>query len=182
MAETHENAEVKKSPKKLIIIIVVALLLIGGGVGGYFFYMKSTSAPEHAEEPTNKEHAEAEEHKKAEAEEVGEDGKPIPDVFYDLPSPLIVDFPSGSSAKVIKISLSIQVKGEANMAILKKNDPMLRNNMLMAISAIGADKIKTTEGKLELRAQLLAEVGKVLEKMSGKNTAKNVYFTDFVMQ
>lgn len=52
----------------------------------------------------------------------------------------------------------------------------------MAISSLGADKAKTLEGKQELRAMMQQEIGKVLEKMAGKNTVKEVYFTDFVMQ
>ncbi|WP_054760165.1 flagellar basal body-associated FliL family protein [Methylomonas koyamae] len=59
---------------------------------------------------------------------------------------------------------------------------MIRNNLLMAISSLGADKAKTLEGKQELRAMMQQEIGKVLEKMAGKNTVKEVYFTDFVMQ
>lgn len=168
MAENQSENEVKKSPKKMILIVAIAVLLIGGIAGGYF-YMKKGGDAEHAQE----------EHKvdASEHEEVVE-----PDVYYALPTPLIVDFPAGSSAKIIKISLTILIKGEANMAVLKKHEPMIRNNLLMAISAIGAEKAKTKEGKEELRALMLTEIGKVLEKMAGKNTAKDVYFTEFVMQ
>ncbi len=167
MAESHPEKEVKKSPKKMILIIAAAVLLVGAIAGGYFYMSKKGGA----------EHATEEHQSDAKHEEVAE-----PDVYYDLPTPLIVDFPSGSSAKVIKISLAILVKGEATVAVLKKNDPMIRNNLLMAISAIGAEKAKTIEGKEELRTLMLTEIGKVLEKMAGKNTAKEVYFTDFVMQ
>ena len=185
MAETHENAEPKKSRKKLIILIVLALLIIGGGAGGYYYFvMKKAPDAAHGKGGKKDKHA-AEEHKEAdehEAKEGEHDAKVDPEVFYDLPSPLIVDFPAGSSAKVIKVSITILVKGEAGSAALKKNDPMLRNNLLMIIGGLGADKLKTTEGKQELRASMLAEIGKILEKMAGKNTVKDVYFTDFVMQ
>ena len=176
MAENQANNEVKKSPKKLIVIIAIVLILIGGGIGGYLFYKKSADKAHH-EGPGKGGHVE-EEHK----EEAAHEEKVEPDVFYNLPAPLIVDFPAGSSAKVIKISLTILVRGEQGAAALKKNEPMVRNNLLMAISAIGAEKLKTTEGKQELQALMLAEIGKVLEKMAGKNTAKDVYFTEFVMQ
>ncbi|MGD0959013.1 MAG: flagellar basal body-associated FliL family protein [Methylomonas sp.] len=177
MAETHENNEEKKSPKKLILTIVGALLLLAIGAGGGYFYMLKTSKPTHAKGADKAKHANEERAEKEEHEEKSE-----PDVFYDLPNPLVVDFPSGGSAKVIKISLTIQVKGEAATAALKKNEPMIRNNLLMLISALGADKAKTIEGKKELQASMLSEIGKVLEKMAGKNTAKQVYFTEFVMQ
>jgi flagellar FliL protein len=152
----------------MILMIVAAVLLIIGSVAGGYFFMTKGGEAEHG----------SEEHKvDAEPKEVAE-----PDVYYALPNPLIVDFPAGSSAKIIKISLTILIKGEANVAVLKKHEPMIRNNLLMAISAIGADKAKTTEGKEELRASMLTEIGKVLEKMAGKNTATDVYFTEFVMQ
>jgi flagellar protein FliL len=167
MAESHSENEVKKSPKKMILIIAVAVLLIGAIAGGYF-YMKKGGEAEH----TSEEQKEEAEHEAAVE----------PDVYYALPSPLIVDFPVGGSAKIIKISVTILIKGEANVAVLKKHEPMIRNNLLMAISAVGAENAKTTEGKEELRASMLTEIGKVLEKMAGKNTAKEVYFTEFVMQ
>jgi flagellar FliL protein len=77
----------------------------------------------------------------------------------------------------------VLVKGEASVEILKKHMPMVRNNLLMAITSIGAEKAKTVEGKKELQALMLSEMGKVMEKMNNnKNPVKDVYFTDFVMQ
>jgi len=175
MAETPASKEGKKSPKKLLIIIAAAMVLIGAGVGG-FLYMKKAPNGSHAEAGKDG-HASAEHQ-----EDAAQSEKAEPEVFYDLPSPLVVDFPPGGSAKVIKVSLTVLVKGEASVGVLKKHEPMIRNNLLMAISALGAEKAKTTEGKQELRSLMLTEIGKVLEKMSGKNTAKDVYFTEFVMQ
>ncbi|MDD2761585.1 MAG: flagellar basal body-associated FliL family protein, partial [Methylomonas sp.] len=105
-----------------------------------------------------------------------------PDVYYEISSPLMVNFPPGSSARIIKVAVTVLVQGEASFEILKKHEPMIRNNLLMIISSIGADSMKTLEGKQELQAKMLAEVGKVMEKMAGKNTVKDVYFTEFVMQ
>lgn len=188
MAETHENNTGKKSSKKLIIIIVLAVLLLGGvGAGVYFYFFKKPAEVEHTKGKSGKEkHEVVAEPKHEESHEAshesGHDEKAEPDVYYELPSALIVDFPVGSSVKVIKISVTILVKGEAAAAALKKNEPMVRNNLLMVISALGAEKAKTVEGKQALQASILSEVGKVLEKMAGKNTAKDVYFTEFVMQ
>lgn len=164
MAESPSNKGVKKSPKKLILIILAVVVLLGSLAGVYFYFSKNAKTG-HAEE------------KVVEHEQAVE-----PDVFYELSSPLVVDFPPGGSAKVIKIALVILVQGESNVAVLKKHEPMIRNNLLMTISALGAEKAKTTEGKQELRASMVTEIGKVLEKMAGKNTVKDVYFTEFVMQ
>ena len=183
MAETQSGE--KKSSKILMIIGGAILLLLAGGAGGYFFFMHQASQEEHhAEKDDKKAHdAKAEEDKHdehadgAKHEEVTE-----PDVYYEVPSPFLVNFPPGSTAKVIKINIVLLMKGESSVAMLKKHEPMIRNNLLMAISTIGADKAKTREGKQELKNLMLSEIGKVLEKMTGKNSAKDLYFTEFVMQ
>jgi flagellar FliL protein len=59
---------------------------------------------------------------------------------------------------------------------------MLRNNLLMTISGQGAKNLMTREGKEQLRAKMLDEIGKVMEKMTGKNEVSNLFFTTFVMQ
>ncbi|QPK62137.1 flagellar basal body-associated FliL family protein [Methylomonas sp. LL1] len=172
MAETKPSE--KKISTKLIIIIVLAalLLLLAGGGAGYFFFMKQSSETAHGQ-VTDGEGGKNEAAKPAEI---------IPEVYYDLAAPLLVNFPPGSSAKIIKVSLSVLVESDASVGVLKKHEPMIRNNLLMAISSIGADKAKTLEGKQELQAMMLNEIGKVMEKMAGKNTAKDVYFTEFVLQ
>ncbi len=182
MAETQLE---KKSSKKLIVIIAVVLLLLGGGAGGYFFFMHKPADDQKAEHGEKSEHGEAKSEKHGEEEHKGEakhEEVVEPDVYYDVPNPFLVNFPPGSSAKVIKINISLLMKGESAIAVLKKHEPMIRNNLLMAISSIGAEKAKTIEGKQELRGLMLAEIGKILEKMGGKNTAKELYFTEFVMQ
>jgi flagellar FliL protein len=181
MAEAHGKDEGKKSSKKMIVIIAAVVLVLAGAGGGAYFFLNKPADAEHKEESDAKhgkeEHKEEAVHEEADHEKVAE-----PDVYYDLPTPLLVNFPAGSGAKVIRISLTILMKGEASKDAMKKHEPMIRNNLLMAISAIGAEKAKTLEGKQELKAMMQAEIGKVLEKMAGKNTVKDVYFTEFVMQ
>lgn len=179
MAETQPE---KGSKKKMILIISIVLLLIGGGAGGYFFFMHKAPEDAHGEQAAEEKHEEDAHKEEAKHEEEKHEEVIEPDVYYGLPAPFLVNFPPGSSAKVIKISITLLMKGETGVAALKKHEPMIRNNLLMAISSIGVEKAKTSEGKLELRKLMLEEVGKVLEKMAGKNTAKDLYFTEFVMQ
>lgn len=181
MAETHGKDEGKKSSKKMIIIIAVVVLALAGAAGGYFFMTKQADA-EHKEEGDAKHGKEEHKEEAAHKEEADHEAVVEPDVYFDLPTPLLVNYPAGSGAKVIRISLTILTKGEASVDAMKKHEPMIRNNLLMAISAVGAEKAKTLEGKQELKTMMQAEIGKVLEKMAGKNTVKDVYFTEFVMQ
>jgi flagellar FliL protein len=169
MAENEpEEGEEKKSSKKIIIIAAVILLLAGAGAG--YFFMSGDSAPADEEDA---------------AEQVEEDveGEAATDeVYFGMDKPLIVNFPKGSASRLIQVSVSLLVKGDETVEILKKHQPMIRNNLLMAISAKGAKNLMTREGKEELRSEMLKEVGKVLEQMSGKNNLSNLFFTTFVMQ
>ncbi len=167
MAENEDVEGGEKKSSKLIIIIAVVLLLVGAGAGYYFM----AGDPEAVDE----EQVEA-------VENTEEDESANEELYYDLSQSLIVNFPQGSEANLIQVSVSILVKGADTLEAVKKNEPMIRNNLLMAISAKGAANLKTREGKEALRAVMLDEVGKVMERMTKKNKVKDVYFTAFVMQ
>ena len=165
MAEKEQQAEVeKKSSKMLIIIVIVAIaLILGGGAAAYFLmdgYLDNTGRDQ----------------------EIPEEA-PVAEMFYyDISKPLIVDFPKGSSAHLFQVSLAFLVEEQKTLDALKKHDPMIRNNLLMLISAEDIDSLNSREGKDKLRAKILHEVGSVLEKMTGENHVTEVFFTAFVMQ
>lgn len=170
MAENEEvegDGEEKKSSKIIIIAAIVLLLVIAGGAGYYFM-----AGDDSAEVAENSE----------EIEKAEEDDTASEQVFYDMEKALIVNFPRGSTASLIQVSLSLLVNSIETVDVVKKHEPMIRNNLLMAISAKGADKLLTKEGKEELRAEMLAEITKVMEKMSKNNKVENIFFTAFVMQ
>ncbi len=168
MAENTEVEEEKKSSKKMIIIAVLVLLLGGGGAGYFFMAGDSTEVEgEQTEKPGEQ----------ADATESNNEK-----LYTALEKPLLVNFPKGSRARLIQVSLTLLVEDEETIEALKKHQPMLRNNLLMIISAKGPDKLASKEGKEELRAEMLEEAGKIMTKMTGKNKVDNVFFTTFVMQ
>lgn len=175
MAEEAENTEETKSSKKMIMIIAVVVLLLAGGGGAYFFM----GGEEPATEGENAEQAETKAEEETEEDE-GEQQKVL--VYVDLEQPLRVNFPKGSQASLIEIRLSFLTEDPEAEELLKKHNPMIVNNLLMAISAAGSEKLATKEGKEELQKIILDEVNKVMDKMTGKERVKEVFFTRFVMQ
>jgi len=168
MAENEaEDGSEKKSSKKMIIIVGVILLLVAAG-GGYYFIMGDD--------------AETDGEQVEEVEEEEEEEGAVEEVYYEMSKPFVVNFPKGSEARLIQVSVTLLVKGEEAIEALKKHEPMIRNNLLMNISAKGAKNLKTKEGKEALRADMLEEIGNVMEKMAGKNKVKDLFFTAFVMQ
>jgi len=171
MAENElEEGEEKKSSKKIIIIAAAVVLLLAGGGAGYYFMAGDPAAEGEQVEEVEEE---------VDEEEVEGANK---EIYYDLSSALVVNLPKGSSASLIQVSVSVLVKGEDTIEALKKHEPMIRNNLLMAISAQGSDNLRTREGKEALREKMLKEISQIMERMTKKNKIINIFFTSFVMQ
>jgi flagellar FliL protein len=163
--QEQEGVEIKSSKKKIIIIVaVVVLLIVGAGVT--FFLMKGDSS--HGE--------------KAEHVEEEESTAMVEKLYFDMSKPLIVGFPQGSAFQNGRITMSILVEGAEALGVVKKNEPMIRNNLLMLIGAQDSGALNTSEGKDLLRKSMLDTVTEVLKKMAGKGLVKEVFFTSFVMQ
>jgi len=174
MAENELEEGEKKSSKKMIMIVAIVLLLVGGGGAGYYFMGSSSTETEEGGDDTAEEPEEAAE----DEESLGANEE----FYYSPAKPMIVNFPQGSEASLIQVSVAFLVKGETTIDDLKKHEPMIRNNLLMIISAQSAKELMLTEGKQALQQKMLKETQKVMEKMTGKNKVTNLFFTSFVMQ
>jgi flagellar FliL protein len=141
MAESDQNTgNGKKSTMKLLAIILGVVLLAGGIGAGAFYYLQHTA------------NAEKTAHNDGEEEEAEK-------LYYEMAKPLTVNFPRGSSIQMIQISLAFLVAGKEDaVEVVKKHEPMIRNNLLMLISAQKPENLNIREEKEKLRAAMLNEV------------------------
>lgn len=168
MAEAHQkDGETKKSSKKLLIIIIAAVVLLAGGGGAAYFFLFKGDAKEAGEDHGG---------------EVAEEGSGEPIYFEMEKPPLIVNFGKSSSIRVVQIGLTVALKGEGSAEGMKKHEPMVRNDLLLAISAQGADSLKNREGKEQLRESMKHALEEIFKRMSIKGHIQDIYFTTFVMQ
>ncbi len=159
---TEGEAPPKKGQHKLIIIAVSALVLVGGGVGG-FLYWKSSSS-KHAEE-----------HKKAEPK--------LPAVFVPLDPPFVVNFQTADAVRFLQVEVRLAAKDAETAELLKQNDPIVRNDLLMLFGNQDITQLVARNGKEKLRADSLQTVRNVIKNVGGEPAkVDNVYFTSFVMQ
>lgn len=166
MAELgQEDGDRKRSLKKLIIMIAAAVILLAVGGGVTFFLVKGDSSKEEKVEHVDEESA-----------------VPIEKFYFDMGKPIVVDFPKGAAFQHGRITLSMLVEDAETIEVLKKNEPMIRNNLLMLIGAQDAANLNTREGKEILRKAMLDDVTAVLIKMAGKGQISEIFFTSFVMQ
>ncbi len=173
MAENKvEEGTEKKSSKMMIIIIALVVLLAGGGGAYYFMFMGDDTTTEEGE-------VAQEEAVEEEEEPVDLDTEPT---YFAMPKPFIVDFPKATGIGLLQVSVAFLSKGADSAEVLRKNEPMIRNNLLMLIRGQDPSTLKTVAGKEALQEAMLEEVGKIMEKMGGKNRMQAVFFTSFVMQ
>lgn len=106
-----------------------------------------------------------------------------PPLFLALDPPFVVNFDSEQAVRFLQIAVQLESRDPATIDMLKTNDPVVRNDLLLLFANQKYAQLSTREGKETLRNQALADVRKVLEGAGGHaDRLEAVYFTSFVMQ
>lgn len=106
-----------------------------------------------------------------------------PPLFLALDPPFVVNFDSEQAVRFLQIAVQLESRDPATIEMLKTNDPVVRNDLLLLFGNQKYAQLATREGKEALRNQALADVRKVLEAAGGHaDRLEAVYFTSFVMQ
>ena len=158
---TAEGAAPKKSKKLLIIGIAAFVILAGGGAAA--FMLMGHSDP----------------HKKAEAKK-----EPArPPIYVALDPPFVVNFEGEQLVRFLQVTVQVLTREPEVVELLKLNDPVVRNDLLMLFANQKYDVVAQREGKEKLRVDALKSIRHVVETNGGKSESiENVYFTSFVMQ
>jgi len=115
----------------------------------------------------------------AKGEEGGGTGKPS--VYYAIDPPLVVNFEDDSAVRFLQITMEIMAHDEKAIESVKKNIPLIRNNLLLLMSNRNYQTMMSREGKEKLREEALAEV-RAVQKKEGGPDVDDVLFTSFVVQ
>jgi flagellar protein FliL len=106
-----------------------------------------------------------------------------PPLFLALDPPFVVNFDSEQAVRFLQITVQLMSRDPSTIELLKANDPVVRNDLLLLFGNQKYAQLATREGKEALREQALADVRKVLEGAGGHaERVEAVYFTSFVMQ
>lgn len=160
-APAADGAAPKKSKKLLIIGIAAFVVLAGGGAAA--FMMMGHNDP----------------HKKAEVKK--EPAKPP--LYVALDPPFVANFGGDQVVRFLQITVQILTREPETQELLKVNDPVIRNDLLMLFSGQKYEVVAQPEGKEKLRQDALKSIRHVVAANGGKpETIENVYFTSFVMQ
>ena len=150
----------------LIIVILTAVVLLGAGLGAAWWLTT-------AKHPATPAASEA----KAAPPPAG------PPLFLALDPPFVVNFDAEQAVRFLQIAVQLETRDPATIELLKTNDPVVRNDLLLLFANQKYGQLSTREGKEALRGQALESVRKVLAQAGGHpERIEAVYFTSFVMQ
>lgn len=163
LAPAAEDASGKKKSKWLIIGLVAAVVLVGGGVGAFFLWPQADAHSKQAQEKAK---------------------EPLTAPLYvPLDPPFVVNFEGDPLVRFLQVAAQVMTRDPETVALLKANDPAVRNDLLLLLGNQKSAELGTREGKEHLRAEALAAIRHVIETAGGKpDKVEAIYFTSFVMQ
>jgi flagellar FliL protein len=176
-AATDSQAPAKASNPLVLVLIasLVTAVTVGGGL--YFaLASKVESAAAAAEEASEEDGAEGAASKKN-AKHKGEA------LYVKLDPPFVVNFEAKGIMRFLQIAVEVMTRDTATVELLKKHDPLIRNDLLMLFSNQDFAKINSVAGREALRVEALKSISEALKSEGGKpKNVEQLYFTSFVMQ
>ena len=154
--------------KWITIIIAVVLVVAGAGAGAFlgpFFHSSPTNASRKKDTRPAKEVVKG------------------PPLYAALDPPFVVNFEAEQQVRFLQVTAQLMTRDPAVVEMLKANDPVIRNDLLLLFGNQKYTVISTREGKESLRTQTLTAVRQIIAAAGGKpEKVEAVYFTSFVMQ
>jgi flagellar FliL protein len=156
------DAAPKKS-KKWLIIAIAAFVVLGGGGAAAFMLMG---------------------HDDAHGKKAAKAAAPLaPPLYVALDPPFVVNFEGEQLVRFLQITVQVMTRDPETVELLKANDPVVRNDLLLLFANQKYEVVAARAGKEKLRSDALAAIRHVVESGGGKPAhIENVYFTSFVMQ
>lgn len=106
-----------------------------------------------------------------------------PPIYVALDPPFVVNFEADQLVRFLQVTVQVMSRDLNTVDLIKANDPVVRNDLLLLLANQKYEVIATREGKEALRQQALDVVRNVVENAGGKPAlVEAVYFTSFVMQ
>jgi flagellar FliL protein len=161
----------KRSPMILVAIAVAGAAVLGG-VGGAFLMKGGKSAEERAADVGPAKPPEAGDHVGPPASTRARDAGTILELDQ-----FIVNLADTPEIRYLKVSIMLELTVGRNAEVMDRM-PQIRDSLLILLSSKTSDAIRSVEGKMELREEIVQRVNAVL----GANVVTAAYFTDFVAQ
>jgi flagellar FliL protein len=151
--------------KKIVLVGIGVLLLAGIGVGAMLFLKEDPPA--------------ADEAAVAATEKPSRVAEPI---YQGLDPDFVVAFRDPKTVRFVKLAIEVMARDDDVIEDVKLHMPAIRDRVIILLSNKSEDSLLDTEGKEQLREEVLTAVQDVLKENTGEPGVEAVYFTNFVMQ
>lgn len=103
--------------------------------------------------------------------------------YYTLDPEFITNFiTTGPTLGYVRVKVDIMVDNAADIEILKKHDPLLRDAINTLLGSQTLDDVKSQEGREKTRLACKAKVEELLTKEEGRKVIRDLLFTNFLYQ
>jgi flagellar FliL protein len=92
----------------------------------------------------------------------------------------VINLPGKPS--LLQVGVSLRVFSDQMVEFIKHNDPMLRHHLINLMQSQEAAKLRDRSAKETLQTEMLDEINRIVEELSGPGQVDALYFTSFVMQ
>ncbi len=170
---------------KMIIIMVLVMLVTTGTIIGVLFFTGMLGGESSSKDDSD--------HVAAEEKELV-----VKKAFYiNMQPPFVVNFEEQSEAAYLQVEMQAMTYDNRIADEMTKHKPVIRNNILLILSAQKFDDVRTRKGKEKLQQRVLEAVQEIVGeamaakfKETGEELAKGesipnveqIYFTSFIMQ
>lgn len=172
------------SIQSIIIIALILIILIASSIGVTIFFLSGSSEKSDS--------GKAEQGAATDAEQSEIDIKPA--IYFLLKPDFVINFESEGKANFLSVQIEMMAREQKSINVIEANMPVLRNNVLLLLSAQKYNVVRTLEGKNKLRKGILNIMKKIiddenedLKKENGEDFhevtyIEAIYFTGFIMQ
>ena len=88
----------------------------------------------------------------------------------------------GPKLHVYKADIALKVTGTEAEAAVKRQDPLLRNQLVALFAQQTADSMSNVEGKEKLRQEALKQLQQVMNDEEGKPIVEDLLFNNLIVQ
>lgn len=156
------SAEAAPKSRKKLWLGALAVVLVAGAAGGGWYIWQGRQA------------------------DVARAAPPPPKpalIFLALEPPFVANFEDGQPARFLQVDLRVASRSVETIALLRANEPLLRNDLLLLYGAQDAAALGNREGKEKLRAESLETIRRIVKDLQGDpRSVESVLFASFVMQ
>ena len=116
-------------------------------------------------------------------EEAKEEGPPKA-AYVSLTPPFVGNYAldGGPKLRIYKADIALRVTGADAEAAVKRNDALIRNQLVSLFTQQTVDSMSSAEAKENIRQEALKQVQRVMNDEEGKPVVEDLLFNNFIVQ